>query len=336
MSIYEAARAELNRATTLSLSGKRKMREIARALDDSDFETARFVVNEGGGAAFTLAERKMLLRILGAEDSDDAETEANIKDKEKTRKRINRAPGISNSKRQDFRKFMKKAADNFPASGGGGSTLLTGLEAWWELDEASGDRADSTAAGITLTEGGTVGTTTGKTSTLASVTTGGTSAKLENTTFFEPDDDDFTISGWMNLSSATANNFILGNHDFSNGYYFGTLNAGNDTVEFEVRGTRVDSAITTGSWIHFVLYHDSVNDQIGMILDDGTPITVAHTTGANTGASAFNGIQLHNLYTGAFSGGVALNAVAVHSRVLTAAEITESYNSGDGLRHADL
>lgn len=110
--IYDAVVKDLNRSTTMSLMGKEKMREIAQALDDDDFAKARFIINEGGGAAFILAERKMLLRICGAEDESDEVTITNLQDAEKTRKRINRIHPIPNEKKKHFRKFWKKVGEN--------------------------------------------------------------------------------------------------------------------------------------------------------------------------------------------------------------------------------
>jgi hypothetical protein len=47
------------------------------------------------------------------------------------------------------------------AGNAGGNTLATGLLAYWTMNEASGNRADSTGNGNTLVQTGTVGTATG-------------------------------------------------------------------------------------------------------------------------------------------------------------------------------
>lgn len=104
---------EINRSDALTLAEKIKLRKISAALDDKDFALARFHINEGGGGAFTLAERKVLLRLCGAEDDgNDDLTVANLKDDEKTRKRINRLATQPNKAKTLWRKFWQIVGDN--------------------------------------------------------------------------------------------------------------------------------------------------------------------------------------------------------------------------------
>jgi hypothetical protein len=71
-----------------------------------------------------------------------------------------------------------------------------------------------------------------------------------------------------------------------------------------------------------------------MVIDDGTPITSAHTTGFNSPTGT--DFKLHQYGAGAFSPNVRLDEVAHWGRVLTGSEITELNNSGSGMTYADL
>jgi hypothetical protein len=99
--------------TISSLTREEINRSDAFALDNKDYAQARFHLNEGGGGAFTLAERKVLLRICGAEDDgDDATTTTNLQDVDKTRKRINRVSTMPVKSKGFWKKYWETVGEN--------------------------------------------------------------------------------------------------------------------------------------------------------------------------------------------------------------------------------
>ena len=84
--------------------------------------------------------------------------------------------------------------------------VSTAPTAYWKLNEASGNRADSSGNGHTLTDGNTVGSTTGKTDTLAA------DFELDNNEYLTAADHadwdygtgDFTMCAWVKPETMTA------------------------------------------------------------------------------------------------------------------------------------
>ena len=115
--IYDIARQKINRSSGLSLSEKRKIREMAKVIDD----TSRYndIINRGG--AFSLAEKEMLRKILdttakGGQDggrNDSSSRPADPTDYNTIRKKINRTPGLTNKEKKIWRDFFKDVKDNY-------------------------------------------------------------------------------------------------------------------------------------------------------------------------------------------------------------------------------
>jgi hypothetical protein len=145
-----------------------------------------------------------------------------------------------------------------------------------------------------------------------------------------PDDSDFTIAGWVYFNGGVTNlGGVLSNWNFTNGYSF--HNASGNFV-WAVRAAVLTSAapVSAGVWYHFVCYHDSVANEIGMIINNGTPETLSHAGGMGGPSAAF-GFQLHNQFNDTVSPDAIIDEVAVWGRRLTGAEIAELYNGGAGI-----
>ena len=225
----------------------------------------------------------------------------------------------------------------YPILGSGGaaaSGLLTDMIVWWDLDEASGDRIDSHTNSYDLTEVGTVAQATGKVSNASSTGHAGSSGlETDNTAapLLYPADIDYSISLWVYFTSLGNNAALQSNWNFSAGHIL-WIAPGESDLSWTVNGTTVkliSPSLTT--WYHLVLTHDATGNEIAMIVDDGTPVTGAHTTGFNSPTGT--DFQLHQYGAGSFSANVRLDEVAHWSRVLTGAEITELYNSGSGIAY---
>jgi len=153
-------------------------------------------------------------------------------------------------------------------------------------------------------------------------------------------DVDYTITAWVNLDSkiggGSRNKFVTKDDD--NGFEFSLAHfSGTDKFYFEVRdGGALDGTVigevnsieapSLGIWYFVVAWHDSVNNEVGIVVNGGSVNTSA-TTGtccSSTGST---------MYIGAGQGGTApplaesefdgrIDEVAMYKKVLTPAEIT--------------
>ena len=223
------------------------------------------------------------------------------------------------------------------------STLPNNLVSWWELNEESGTRVDSViATGNDLTDNNTVLYNTGIQGNAASfINATNESLSIINAaqSGLNFGDTDWTMALWAKWASfGAAGRWLFAKDKVSSDgqyllYHQGT-SSGN-TLRLVVFDN-TDSAIgainttatftTTGTWYHIVVYHSATDNEVGIIVDDGTPDTAA-TTGAAGDATA--DFQIGNRSNTGHDG--LIDEFAVWSRKLTSAEITELYNSGSGM-----
>lgn len=217
-----------------------------------------------------------------------------------------------------------------------GSTLLTDLAAWYSLDDAANvTRLDSHTNGYDLPD---VNSDVGSAAALVSngAVFGNSSNRLQavsiaSVPLLHRNDEDFTIMGFVYFNSVIPNTGIVSAYNISNGYALWTP-AGTSELRWTVKSTEVHMTPSTATWYHFVAYHDSVNDEIGLIIDEGTPITAAHSTGMGADASGF-AFQLGNVFNGATGFDGTLDEVCIFNRMLTGAEIAEHRNGGSGIAY---
>lgn len=212
--------------------------------------------------------------------------------------------------------------------------LADNLISFWSLDEASGNALDAHGSND-LTDNNTVDSATGIIGNARSFT------KANSEYFSHADnadlstgDIDFTFAGWANVSSYTGFPGILGKDNGGSGEREYGLYTYSGRFRWYVsdNGTSESTAVeftglTTATWYFFVVYHDSVNNIISISVNDGTPVTAAHSTGINDGTADFRigDVPYNNLYMAG-----QIDELGFWKRVLTSSEITELYNSGSG------
>jgi hypothetical protein len=229
------------------------------------------------------------------------------------------------------------------------ASLTTNLNGYWDLNETSGSRADSAGAN-TLTDNASVTSNPGVTG----IATGSAAQFTRaNTEYFSKTDNadlsaadvDLTVAGWFYLDSVSTTRYLIAKGSstvslstidyriyFSSG---GTVNwnVSNGTTSATV-STAAGSAIAN-QWYYVVAWHDAVNDQIGISLNNAAAITSAHTGGVNDTTGTFYvgvgpGADVNGLHDGR------MDEVAVWKRVLTADERASLYNGGFGRMYRDL
>lgn len=232
---------------------------------------------------------------------------------------------------------------NIAADGGGITTLTNDLVSWWSLDETSGTRVDSHGSND-LTDQNTVLSTTGKQSNAASFV----SANLERLIIASPTglhfgDADFSACAWVYVDAITDNHVILGSGENTSGQVNWGLQINNATdqfkflipvasLTFETVEASTFGTITVDEWNFVYAAHDSANSKLLISVNDGTVDEQALTGtkqdfGTEFAIGSWGGATSPKYFDGD------VDEAAVWSRLLTAAEITELYNSGNGIAY---
>lgn len=212
---------------------------------------------------------------------------------------------------------------------------LDNLIAFWNLDETSGTRYDSSGNGRNLTQTfGTVSSTTGKIKNCAyfnGINGGGsTNSKLGSTSFGVNPNSNFSMSVWIKPRSFNSLQHIIG-APFQNGFYIGaddtdlTFNLYNGTV-FGVTAPTVSS----NTWHHYVFIREG--DTLKLYADNTYIGSTDITEESFDGNPVFSvgGGEFNEYY---FNGDI--DALGLWTRVLTESEIGNLYNNGNGKQYID-
>jgi hypothetical protein len=226
--------------------------------------------------------------------------------------------------------------------------LTDNLVAFWELEEASGSRADAAGAN-TLTDNNTVTSASGKVGNAASFTAANSeSLSIVDNAALSMGDIDFTIMAWLNSASLP-----MGNGSTALAKYNLTGNKREYTLIYESApaarwrfyvspdgSTTVNVAAdtlgtpSTSTWYCVICWHDATANTINITVNAGATDSAAHSGGVFDSDSTFYLGSL-DLFSGYFFDGL-LDQVGVWKRVLTSGERTSLYNSGAGLSYAAM
>jgi hypothetical protein len=223
--------------------------------------------------------------------------------------------------------------------------LSDNLVSYWSLDEASGNALDAHGSN-NLTEINTVGTATGRVGN-ARGTFSSSSGRFvaSSSSVVQIGDADATLAGWVRVNSDASPYGVLGKYVTSGNQRSFRILAGSNgfrfTFTFQVSSDGTSSTLTgldwsgtasTGVWYFIVCRHDAAANQISLSVNGGTPATASHSGGLFASSSVFE--LGRNGSSGNLNG--LLDEWGYWSRLLTADEITELYNSGSGMSYADI
>lgn len=220
--------------------------------------------------------------------------------------------------------------------------LSDNLESCWAMDESSGNNAADSVGTNVLTQHNTVGAAAGKISGARDFEDSSSNyLNIGDNASIRTGDIDFSFILWVNPESlsgsfpglagkdniAVAREWVL--YLDSSASYKPTLEVFNGGTTN--RGTVAwGSGLSTSTWYFIVVWHDAVNNQIGISVNNGTPVTASTSGALGTSASDFNvGAILNNSVISLFFDGL-IDEMAFFKRVLTAGDITDLYNSGSG------
>jgi hypothetical protein len=172
--------------------------------------------------------------------------------------------------------------------------LIDNLEYYYQLDEASGTFIDAHGS-ADLTDNNGTGTGTGKLNGARDFEAGsGQYGEHAQDSVFDVGDEDFSWWLWINAETLATFPVILskkkGGGINSYALYYDT-----DTSKLTfgiVIGTtdyavQWGSALSTATWYHVYFEHDSVNNHLGISVNNGTLVTQAHTVGLQIGSGVF-------------------------------------------------
>lgn len=206
------------------------------------------------------------------------------------------------------------------------------------MDEHSGTRVDSHGSND-LTDVGSTGFATGKINDAAAFTFPfGERLEIADNTDISTGDIDFTLAAWIYPTQASDPMNIIAKWKFDDGnqeyaFYQGSFtsrfnfkvsSAGNN----ETNVTASSVALSNDTWYFAVMWHDSVNNEIAIQVNDGTVHTTSHSGGVFDSASKLV-FGTGTLAEASFTGRI--DSVSFWKRLLTSGERTSLYNGGAGL-----
>jgi len=205
------------------------------------------------------------------------------------------------------------------------SIQQSGIVSYWNLDEASGTRADA-LTGNTLADNATVTQGTGQVGNAADF-------ELDNSEFLSITDGtqtgldldaDFTLLYWMNQESQPGFGHILDKGNTGTGY--GILDVGNDTrfiIQNSIKSTS-GTTFSTATWYNVGFVYDQAN--VFVYVDGSETATAANTTDPSGTGSDFtlgaDSAGTFGLYDGL------LDEVLVANRAFRPDEVTAVYLKG--------
>lgn len=224
--------------------------------------------------------------------------------------------------------------------------LTDSLISYWSLSEASGNALDAHGSYDLTETSGTIGSGTGKVGNARDF--GG---DTDSEYFVHADnadlsagDVDFSFACWVKADTWTNSSGypVIASKGWTasadtNREWVLFRNAVGNKLTFQVaNSTDAGDAVQwgtsplTATWYHIVCWHDATANEIGITVNDGTPVTTSRSAGVNDGNRGFciGASILQGLY---FDG--LIDEFGFWKKVLSSSEITELYNSGSGLAY---
>ncbi len=207
------------------------------------------------------------------------------------------------------------------------SSLLTGLVAYWKLDETSGTRFDSAGTNH-LADNGSVGYGIGKQGNAAEFDG---SNSLDAGTLLQPSGN-FTFSCWLNPDTLNGNAVAANWTDSSNRAW--AIDTFNGPLRFYVYGPSdsvvLDTGITpsTTAWSLVIVWLDTTANKVYCQINNNATLYEANFSGLLYQAGEFTVGRRANLFYDGL-----IDEVGLWNRVLTPIERTQLYNGSAGLTY---
>lgn len=210
-------------------------------------------------------------------------------------------------------------------AGSASSSLLTGLQDYWKMDESSGNAADSTSSARTLTNVNATPFVAGKLNNAADLENGSTQNFTRAS--FPVHGGAFTWSFWLNRESVVDTvAFIAKWASFPNGVeYLVYTTGGGNNIQLHIADGAASSTATAvaapgaGTWVHVVAWMDT--DKVPHIqLNNGT--NNAGSALAGTPASSVTTLFIGNGASVVVNADGLMDEIGFWNRALTSTERT--------------
>ncbi len=219
-----------------------------------------------------------------------------------------------------------------------GGSRTTSLSAngvfYYKMDETSGIRYDSIGVND-LSDNNTVGSASGKISTAARFVAGDADCLIRaNNPTLQTGDISFSFSLWIYIEALIAGTIFSKAEGDANEYILWLING--NQPRFQIM-SGLDSFyysatwganLSLNTWYHLYLFHDAVNNQMGIRVNNGTAVVEPIPQGPRAGTDVFK-VSGSAFSTNFYSGRV--DEFGMFKRLFTDAEVTRIYNGGLGL-----
>ena len=208
--------------------------------------------------------------------------------------------------------------------------LTTGLQAYWKLDESSGNAADSSGNGNTLTNTGSTTYVSALINNGASFDT--TNKRLSSSTNVNFDwNGDYSWSLWVNVNSFSTTGYFL-DHVTSIGASRRAIIYYDTSGKFRVFASGNEafgaSGFSSGAWHHIVVTKSSVNWLI--YVDNVLQNSTTSNSISYTGDTVCIGAPYDTFGANA---NAKIDEIGTWNRALNTTEIAQLYNGGAGLSY---
>jgi hypothetical protein len=222
------------------------------------------------------------------------------------------------------------------------NTLTLTISAYWKLDESSAGAGAVTrneSVGVLhLTDNGTTPSGIGKISScIDAVAANNEYLSRASAAALVVGDIDFMFAAWVNPDDLTNNWTILAKDNTATREYTLRISVTTGNIAFNVSALGASSTVfnsglpvVAGVWSFVVAWHDSVNNVVGVQVNDSAPATQAHTTGVFTGTADF---RIGSQQIGGVHYNGLIDEVGMWKRILTTGERTALYNGGTGITY---
>jgi hypothetical protein len=233
---------------------------------------------------------------------------------------------------------------------------------YWGLDESGGanNALDKHSGSRTVTQFNSPGSGTGKVYSGARTFNGSSQYfTRDSETSLQGGDNDITWAAWVYLGNVAIDSCIIGKYNTSSAqreyllmynYYDHSpqarlcLFASGDGATNTIVSATTFGAPSANTWYLVIAWHDAVNNQIAISINNGTADTASFSSGLNAAACPF---QLGTLFvSGSPFVGYYLNgrmgpammwkSTPGNGGVLTSTQRTALYNAGAGLTYASF
>lgn len=208
--------------------------------------------------------------------------------------------------------------------------LTDNLQAYYKLDESSGNASDSSGNGNTATNVNSTAYSSGKINNGASLV----AASSNHFTIADAASvrvvNGWTVSFWIKPTSL-VNGYVLNCRSGENGWGIGTDTSGHILVysgSGAFGNTTSTATMSTGTWYHVVVDFEGTSTKLYINGSLDSTLSNANITNPNT--TVYMGRKATSADT--YQDGI-LDEVGIWSRALSGAEVTSLYNGGAGFQY---